>query len=471
MTPRAPSALSKLAGLHSATKTTSLRYLHTSRPGHASLTTTAPAQASFPDLSTQSATTTNSASESTPLACLPLSQVLRTYLITSVSSSPTLLAASSKALERLLKSSTWLTDVERNPIINLALRETFYKQFCAGGDKASTRQCMEQLQKIGYHGVILEYALEVLKDAKSADEAKDVEVWRQGLLDTIDMARPGDFVGLKWSGLGTAAYKRMRDSEDPSPLMDATMREVCEAAYAKSVHLLPAAEEVNTLEAFHKWSIDMQTAFNRGPDGAIVYGTYQAYLRSTAGALSQHMALAKKDGFTHGIKLVRGAYLGSEERHFIWDSAEETHANYDGIAAALLRRRYNAPLTPVIDGQEFPDINLVLATHNEATTRKAQAIRKEQVENGEALTPLKYAQLQGMADEVSCELLAESRAIHTADAPEVLKCTTWGTTTQCLNYLLRRAAENKDAAGRTSESRIAMGKELKRRFQASIGLA
>ncbi|KAG8627567.1 hypothetical protein KVT40_005050 [Elsinoe batatas] len=469
MPPRALSALSRFSGPHPATKAASFRRLHTSRPGHASLTTTSPVQTSFEDLTTRSSAAP-ATSERTTLACLPLSQVLRTYLITSVSSSPTLLAASQNVLTRLLSSSTWLTDVERNPLINLALRETFYKQFCAGEDKPSARECMQQLQKIGYHGVILEYALEVLKDAKDADEGKDVEVWRQGLLETIDMARPGDFVGLKWSGLGTAAYKRMRASDKPSPLMDSAMREVCEAAHTKTVHLLPAAEEVNTLDAFHKWTLNMQNAYNRGPAGSIVYSTYQAYLRSTADILSHHLATAKKEGFTHGIKLVRGAYLGSEERHFIWDSAEATHANYDGIAAALLRRKFGAPLTAAVPEQKFPDINVMLATHNVATTRKAQAIRKEQVEKGEALTTLKYAQLQGMADEVSCELLAEAREIDTADAPQVFKCTTWGTMTQCLNYLLRRAAENKDAAGRTSESRMAMGQELKRRMFATVGL-
>lgn len=98
---------------------------------------------------------------------------------------------------RMLKSKSALTSVERNPLLRFLLRETFYKQFCAGATRTEVQQCMKQLQDTGYHGVILEYALEVLEDAKSADEVKDVEVWSKGLLETVDMANPGDYVGLK----------------------------------------------------------------------------------------------------------------------------------------------------------------------------------------------------------------------------------------------------------------------------------
>lgn len=85
------------------------------------------------------------------------------------------------------------------------LRETFYKQFCGGENKAQVQQCTKQLQQTGYQGVILEYALEVLADAESSDAAKDVEIWRKGLLDSIDMCNPGDFVGLKYVPSSTFA--------------------------------------------------------------------------------------------------------------------------------------------------------------------------------------------------------------------------------------------------------------------------
>ena len=83
--------------------------------------------------------------DSTPaLGCLPLGQILRSYLITSVSSSPALLEASSKLLRQMLESKNFLFSLERNPIARALLHETFYKQFCAG----STKQEVSKLSLI-----------------------------------------------------------------------------------------------------------------------------------------------------------------------------------------------------------------------------------------------------------------------------------------------------------------------------------
>lgn len=220
----------------------------------------------------------------------------------------------------------------------------------------------------------------------------------------------------------------------------------------------------------------MQRVYNRGRS-AVIYNTYQCYLKSTAGQISKHLAMAKADGHILGLKLVRGAYLHSEPRHLIWPTIESTHNNYDSITASLLKRKYTETLQPVSGNasEELPEINVVLATHNATTVRKAQALRTEQIQNGEELVPLAYGQLQGMADEVSCELLQASKGDASdkkvVDVPKVFKCSCWGTMKECLNYLLRRAAENKDAATRTRETRLAMGGELRKRMRAVFGLA
>lgn len=296
--------------------------------------------------------------------------------------------------------------------------------------------------------MILEYALEVLKDAEGL-EAQDVEVWRKGMLETVDMAAPGDFVGLKWSGMGPAALKRTLASSPPSPLMLLAMEEVCSLAASKSIALLPAAEETTTLDAIHAWSLAMQKKYNVNGK-VVVYNTYQAYLKRTANDVSKHLAEAKAQGFTLGLKLVRGAYLAAEPKHLLQPSIEATHANYDAITEALIQREYRNVLQPLhgTGSEAFPEIEVVLASHNAETVRKAQMLRTEQAQAGRERTKLVYAQLQGMADEVSCSLISAANAAKTegekgVDAPKVFKCTTWGSMSECLNYLLRRAAENK----------------------------
>jgi len=377
----------------------------------------------------------------------------------------------------MLESKTWMTSVERNPILKLMLRETFYKQFCAGANRTEIQRTVKQLHDIGYNGIIIEYALEVLKDAESTDEAKDVEVWRKGLLESVDIVNPGDFVGLKWSGMGPNALKRLQANSPPSKLMADAMRQVCDMASSKGVKLLPAAEETTTLPCFMAWTINLQRLYNKGANGAVVYNTYQAYLKQTPRNLATHLADAKQKGYTLGVKLVRGAYLGSEPRDLIWPSIEDTHAAYDSLAEALLKAKYNGLLEAAseADSHSFPQVDVCLATHNAVSVRKAQAIRTQQLQQEEKLCKLAYAQLQGMADEVSCELIQAGKANvadkELVDIPKAYKCTTWGTMTECLNYLLRRAAENKDAAGRTHESKSAMAAELRRRLRATVGLA
>lgn len=413
------------------------------------------------------------------LANLPLSQVLRTYLITTLSSSPALLSVSTSVLRLMLESKSALFNVQKNPLLRWLLWETFYKQFCAGESKTQIDRTCAGLRQQGYAGVILEYALEVLKDAEG-HEATDVAVWRKGLLNTIEMSQPGDFVGLKWSGMGPAALRRMLANEAPSERMQEAMDTVCQAAKENDISLLPAAEETNTLDAFFNWCMAMQRRYNTNGK-AVVYNTYQAYLKSMPSWLSTHLETAREQNFVLGAKLVRGAYLHNEKRNLIHDTIEDTHHAYDSLAAAMIHRDYNHLLQPASEtasAQNWPLTNVVLATHNANTVTKMQALRQTQHNASVPLTPLSFAQLQGMADEVSCQLLAAAKAdVGDAEAAkkgllreQVFKCTTWGTMTECLNYLLRRAAENKDAASRTGESRRAMQAELWRRIKGVFGV-
>ena len=376
----------------------------------------------------------------------------------------------------MLESHNPLFRVDSNPLLRTLLWETFYKQFCAGENAAQTSQTCKDLRQQGYSGVILEYALEVLKDA-DGNESKDVATWRNGMLASVDMASEGDFVGLKWSGMGVAAMRRMRNEESPSTEMDEAMNALCKAAAKKNIALLPAAEETWSLNGLDAWSLNLQRRYNLGGK-SVVYNTYQAYLKQTAGTLSKHLAIAQQEGFTLGVKLVRGAYLASEKRGLIYPTIEDTHHAYDTIASALIQRQYNDVLKPSksedLSKHDWPATNVVIASHNANTMEKAQALRRNQAAQGTMLTPLVFAQLQGMADEVSFQLIANAKAQeHDSTAPRerVFKCTTWGSMFECLNYLLRRAAENKDAASRTSETRQATQAELFRRLKTLFGLA
>ncbi|CDM35239.1 hypothetical protein DTO013E5_6673 [Penicillium roqueforti] len=415
-----------------------------------------------------------------PLAKLPLSSVLRSLLILSVSSSPLLLKPCIYTLSLLAHPRTAFWDVSKNPLLNMLVKQTIYKQFNAGENKIEVQDSINQIKALGCRGVLLGYAREVLV-GENSDAAYDVkaalaeiQTWMDGTLQTVDMAQAGDFVALKFTGMGNDALRLLQSQTMPTEVMDSSILKVCDLAISRGVRLLVDAEEQAVQPGIEAWIMKYQKYCNsQTPGRAIFYGTYQAYLRSTPATLARHLETARAEGYTLGVKLVRGAYMKTEPRHLIWAEKEETDQCYDQVVESLLTRKYNSMLkAPSKDTPtELPPLNLIIATHNRESVRKAHALRMQQATRGEDYgVDLSYAQLQGMADEVSCELLegfesAENSVGATPmDAPNVFKLLTWGSVQECMGFLLRRAVENTEAVGRTKDSQIAMIAELKRRI-------
>lgn len=138
-----------------------------------------------------------------PLAKLPLSTVLRSLMVLSISSSPLLLKPCIYTLSRLAQPRSALWDVSKNPLLHFLVKHTIYKQFNAGENKAEVQQSIRNIKDLGFRGVLLGYAREVLVgenqdaelDAKTAQA--EVQMWLDGTMKTVDMAQEGDFVALK----------------------------------------------------------------------------------------------------------------------------------------------------------------------------------------------------------------------------------------------------------------------------------
>ena len=264
----------------------------------------------------------------------------------------------------------------------------------------------------------------------------------------------------------------------PSDAIEDATAEVCDLARTRNVRLLFDAEQQVIQPGIDAWTLRLQRLYNKDTPGkAVVYGTYQAYLRSTPAILAKHLAIARKEGFTLGVKLVRGAYMNSDPRESFWASKAETDTTFDGISEALLKKKYNQVLRPSQESaEEFPDVSLMVASHNHQSVTKAVSIQKAQTDIGEKKIDMSYGQLMGMADEVSCELvLAGKRAdalgprIESRDhGPKVFKYLVWGSVGECMKYLLRRAEENRDAVSRAQEGQTALKGELRRRLMKAF---
>lgn len=419
----------------------------------------------------------------TSMSCLPLSTLIRSYLITSISSIPILLRPSLTIMTFLANSKSRLLNPDANPLLKLMLKRTFYVQFCAGETPAEVRQTIDGLKTMGYKGVILGHAREVVlsKDEHAQlDESVDrqhelnlgeITDWKNNTLSTIELAQKEDFVALKFTGAGRQVLQHLKVTSPCAPAFEAAMHEICQLATKRGINLLFDAEQASLQQAIDNWTIYFMKHYNK--ERAVVHGTYQMYAKRSPGLLAQHLAEAQKHNFVIGVKLVRGAYLGSDPRHLFWDTIEDTHKCYDNAAACLMERQYGGSLQPVSsDSTQFPRVSLVLASHNAKSVAAARKLRDFQASTGQERIPLAYGQLMGMADNVSCDIVQEARARQqvekaSTEVPQAYKYLVWGTMGECMKYLLRRAQENKDAVSRTIEARQALGHELARRMRIS----
>lgn len=382
-------------------------------------------------------------------------------------------------MKLLAHSNSPLLNPDHNRLLHALLKKTFYVQFCAGETASETRGTIQQLKAMGYKGVVLGHAREFVltrdemealgapagNEAFSQQDLDEVKQWRDDTLETINLTQKGDFVAIKFTGAGRQAMQHMKADVPCAPVLREAVHEMCQLANDRGVSILIDAEQAQLQDGIDNWVLYYMQHYNK--ERAVVYGTYQAYAKRTPGLLARHIADASKNNYVLGVKLVRGAYLGSDARDLFWESIEGTHKCYDNLAECIMKRKYDGLLQPAEDAtKDFPKVELLLASHNAESVRKAQAIRDQQALAGEPRIRMTYGQLMGMADHVSCEIVQKANERRqqnltpTIEIPNGVKYLVWGTLGLSMKYLLRRAYENKDAVSRTVDARKALGKEI-----------
>ncbi|CAG8898185.1 unnamed protein product [Penicillium egyptiacum] len=424
-----------------------------------------------------------------PLSALPARVLLRSLLVSTISSKRFLLIPALSLMSFLSKPNRiWLFDVDRNPVLHGILKTTFYNQFCAGENGAECRSTIREMKDMGFRGMILTYAAETvfdhstqaqngqgiaaLKSEKgdvsidaSVSQCPSIEAWREGTVETIYMTEAEDYIAVKLTGAGVKVTEAFTAGELPPQQMMDALHEICTKAKDRKVRILVDAESQHFQKGIARVAVELMRKYNR--DGyATIYNTYQAYLKSTPATLANHLAVAKEDGFTLGLKLVRGAYMATDERSLIHDTKEDTDNAYNMIAQGALRK--NVGEFGDKGSRDFPSVNLFLASHNKESVVAAHELHKHRVMSRLPTVPVRFAQLHGMSDEVSFSLLQMNDGDGT---PEVYKCSTWGGMGECLAYLVRRAIENRDAVLRTDSEYRALKKEVFRRVKSIFSLS
>ncbi|EPS60871.1 hypothetical protein M569_13930 [Genlisea aurea] len=375
-----------------------------------------------------------------------------------------------------------------------ATEHTFYHHFCAGKDLSAAAETVERLRRDGLYSM-LDYGLESAGDNASCDDNSSEFLktldWIQGnpslpvsfLVVKVTAICPPKILKrvsdlLRWEHKNTAFHlpwklrtfplfshqspfyhtptkPRPLDRAEENDLTLAYRRlvRICKRSRESGVPLLIDAEDTSIQPAidYLAYSAAIENT-PKGEEKPVVYNTIQAYLKDSPERLVAAKRGADEMGIPLGFKLVRGAYMSSENRLAaelgvdspIHDSVENTHSCYNSCAAFLLEE--------VARGASG---FVVLATHN-VDSGKLAARKASELGIEKSSERVQFAQLYSMAEALSYGLKNGGFRVS--------KYIPFGPVEQIIPYLLRRAEENRGLLSSSVLDRHLMSKEVLRRI-------
>lgn len=330
------------------------------------------------------------------------------------------------------------------------IKHSIFEQFCGG---ETIRECMPVIQELGrYHiGTILDYSVEGEGDEKSFDRTRDE------ILATIELAHRSShipFSVFKVTGVADGAILEKVQagqalSADEQARYDrahARVDAICAQAHRYGVRVFVDAEESWFQETIDQLTYGMMARYNK--ESAIVWNTYQLYRHDRLDAIKQAYAVATREGYFLGGKLVRGAYMEKEARV----AAQRGYANPINPTKNATDDLYDEALRYCVEHADR--ISICAGTHNEASSLLlTQLMQQHNLQPDDQR--IWFAQLYGMSDNLTYNLA--NAGYNTA------KYVPYGPVEAVMPYLLRRADENTAISGQSSREFLLIQKEMTRR--------
>lgn len=143
-----------------------------------------------------------------PLSVMPTSLLLRSILITSILTAPRLVDMCLPLMTRMAETKSAVLSPDRNPVLHVLMKKLFYDHFAAGEDEKSVKRSVADIKKMGFQGVILGYAKDVVVDKNATSEEagsagdkanhdRMIEEWKDGSMKSLAMLGEGDILALK----------------------------------------------------------------------------------------------------------------------------------------------------------------------------------------------------------------------------------------------------------------------------------
>lgn len=339
--------------------------------------------------------------------------------------------------------------------------------YCGGESMTEVLQCGKQLQLRGISNMMLSLTIENSDGVKQLDNIDEIvaltidslhSVLKPNLLSQINNAgndindiAPG-YIALKPSALVPNPHlvlANFNTHPDAKQLLDNCTKITNEVFKLNQqlYKLYPSRKSpffVATIDA-EKFALQhdgvyslqrqLMHRFNKVeyPLPSVI-GTWQLYLADSMKHIQHDIALAKQQGYTVGLKIVRGAYIHSEPNRssIIFNTKQQTDDNYNKIMLKLINDMATR-------GNKSTVSHLMVASHNMDSQLQAAAIINSLPRDHYARANVTLGQLLGMADNVAFELIENNQMKN------VVKYVPWGPTKETRDYLLRRLQENGDA--------------------------
>ncbi|XP_013108230.1 proline dehydrogenase 1, mitochondrial isoform X2 [Stomoxys calcitrans] len=232
---------------------------------------------------------------------------------------------------------------------------------------------------------------------------------------------------------------------------------IVKTAAELDVRIMIDAEQTYFQPAISRITLEMMRKYNK--DKAIVFNTYQCYLRQAFSEVNTDLEQAKRQNFYFGAKLVRGAYMEQERaRAEALGYPDPVNPDFDATT-----EMYHKTLTECLrrikilkdNGEDAKKIGIMVASHNEDTVRYAIQKMKEIGISPEDKV-ICFGQLLGMCDYITFPL---GQAGYSA-----YKYIPYGPVQEVLPYLSRRAQENKGVLKKIQKEKRLLLAEIARRL-------
>ena len=331
------------------------------------------------------------------------------------------------------------------------IKKTIFKQFCGGESIQDCDQKISELDDFNI-GTILDYSVE------GKESLADLEATKNEIIDTIKKGHNTSaipFAVFKVTGVSRfSLLEKANDgvehlSQKEKEEFNAVLRRVdaiCKTAHELDCAVFIDAEDSWIQDAIDKMADAMMAKYNK--EKAIVYNTLQMYRHDRLDFLKQSHLKAKANGYTLGVKLVRGAYMEKERER----AEEKGYPSPIQPDKKSTDRDYDLALKYMVD--HIDEIAICAGTHNEESSALLASLMNEK--NIAKNHPHAYfAQLLGMSDHISYNLAHNGF--------NVAKYVPYGPIKEVMPYLIRRAEENTSVAGQMGRELSLIVKEKKRR--------